>query len=67
VVRSAHIRVERVAFIAALNTRLAVFKKFEEKLDAAMSKHKENVKAIEDKHNAALTAWANKIKEESIF
>ena len=66
-VRSAHIRVERVAFIAALNTRLAEFKKYEDKFFAAMNKHRENVKAIEGKHNAALTAWADKIKEEGLF
>jgi len=66
-VRSAHIRVERVAFIAALNTRLVTFKNYEDKFDAAMTKHKDNVKAVEDKHNAAVKAWADKIKEEGLF
>lgn len=65
--RSAHIRVDRLSFIAALEVRLDTFIKFEEMFDKEVSKHRSNVKAIEDKHNAALNAWADKIKEEGLF
>lgn len=65
--RSAHIRVDRLAFIAALKVRLAEFKKYENKYNEAHDKYRENVKAIETKHEAATQAWLDKITAEGLF
>ena len=65
--RSAHIRVDRLAFIAALKVRLAEFKKYEKQYNEAHDKYRENVKAIETKHEAATQAWFDKITAEGLF